>query len=1446
MLRRAGMTAWLAAVLVVVGGAGAALADFPYAGPNGSPNDPTSWKLPPGTTPSNYDDNWKYAATPELSPQSDGLVNWKTDELCGIRGMSVVDSSAFFPLGTNSCVPAGSPVHTAFEVTLGRPDVVIAVLDSGIEWNDAGAMTAVRKKVWLNPGELPAPRDDLHQPFDASTGVDCAAHYGAVGSGGDYDSAGATRSPDGTFPYDVLGQGAFNVLDYACDSRVAAVVEGASPRHALRHGPPGMLTPEDLILAFSDGKDHDHDGHANDIAGWNFLDNNNDPFDDVQYGHGTGEAQDSNAEANTNQELGSCPDCMVMPLRVGESFIADVNRFAQAVLYATDRGVSVIQEALGTLNSSYFARQAIEYAYHHGTAIIASAADEAAEHHNQPGALPDTIVVNSVNQYETETAVPPSYLQLNGCTNSGTKITVSVPSSSCSSNATGLGAGIAGLIYSAALNAVQEGKLSPAGDCRRVSGAPCPITANEVRQLMASGNIAGDTTAGQATPNSGDTPADTGTGGQADDVNFSQQPELSCEPVPLPTCTDPNLNTVFAADLAGGVDTPAPDTRRYHARRGFDEFYGYGRLNAYKAVVAAAGGTIPPEADITSPDWFQQLGPARPSIAIGGYVNARSAYTCQVQFAPGAQPNNAMAGDTPPGDFENAASDYCDGHTLHSGPFTGTLAEISTAVLRSRFPVNVQGFDGNENGGLAQTSNGRPNTEPYAFTVRVVVSAPASGPRPAMTGEDRRQLFLHRDQNMLSSWPKELQTDGASSPLLIDLGGNNRNQLVVATSDGWIHAYDENGSELPGWPVHTERLPLPAPEIAYHNLGTGHYCAVLGALAGGDLFHDGEIEIVADDLCGNVYAWNGRGRLIFHEHSAPGYSGAPLVPFHTVRQNPRDRTEPGFLSSPVLAHLTGGTSGPLDIIVAGEDRHLYAWQPEPRRLAGKALPGFPVLVVDPDKITTVNPITGHLTFSTTRAASKPGISEDQGKLIDTPAVADLNGKAEIIVGSNEEYSVNTGDEGSINAGALTSTSLGALGATGILSFANGRVYAIKASGGRMTCGAGICHSSAFEPGWPVKIGIIDAGLLPDVGEGINGSPVAAPLSCPDGGNGLKIGVSPDAGPAYILNANGTSCYGTDPSGHDNTLETDVSLGAGQYDHPIFAAVGYPAFGSFNGRTIDFFAPATGLIRALDVALNDYQGGQDFIGAWNPSDAQQVLGFPAPVNDLQFLTGPAVGQITSAGGQAVIGGTASLDLQAFNSHGQSVSSAWPKLTGDWTIATPTLGSFGTLDTSSDARKNVVSITRSGTLSVYSTPAPACSPSSSPRFHHDDWNSGNYTTDAVAPGKPFSVALRGGVLGFAAPGGDLLCGRAARYELVTSNQPITAENFARSKRLTGAPTPGGAGARQSLTLPAGTERYLALRAVDPAGNVGLPAVVRVRAGAASRSRRAVRVPRPSFTG
>ena len=58
--------------------------------------------------------------------------------------------------------------------------------------------------------------------------------------------------------------------------------------------------------------------------------------------------------------------------------------------------------------------------------VIASAADEAAQHNNWPSSLPHVSLVNSVTQYDDVLSPQPkSYLQFNGCTNFNAKVTVS-------------------------------------------------------------------------------------------------------------------------------------------------------------------------------------------------------------------------------------------------------------------------------------------------------------------------------------------------------------------------------------------------------------------------------------------------------------------------------------------------------------------------------------------------------------------------------------------------------------------------------------------------------------------------------------------------------------------------------------------------------------------------------------------------------------------------------------------------------------------------------------------------------------------------------------------------------------------------------------------------------------------------------------------------------------
>jgi hypothetical protein len=1345
-----------------------AYAAFPYL-PGSDPSDYGDYRLRasdprPAELTSGAKQTWMYAADQEPGNEP---VNSDPRELNGVRGAHLVDATT-----PND--------DLAWATTTGRPDVTIAVLDSGIKWNDRGAMLDLRRKTRINRGEVPTPNANRATALEA--GEDCSSY----------------SSQD-----DANGDGVFNVVDFACDSRVE---RDPAQRGGLGTGPSDLLDPQDVLIAFTDGSDDDSNGFVDDMVGWDFLDDDNDPFDDVQYGHGTGEARDSSGEADNGGDIGSCPNCMAIHMRVGDSFIADSNRFAQAVIYAADNGVEVVQEALGTLNNSSLSRAAVEYAYNHGVTVIASAADEAAQHHNWPSSLPHVIIVNSIEKYELAlTPANRSYLQFNGCTNFSSKITVAIPSVSCSSDATGRGSGMAGLIYSAALNARAAGTLDHHPDCRRTDGSACVITPNEVRQIMASGRIDGTA--------------------QADDVNFANQPEPSCTQARVPTCTDPNLNAPYDS----AVPSPLVTTKRYPTRGGHDQIFGYGRVNMNRtvdALVRSGDATLPPEVEITAPDWYDQVDPGRATFELRGQLNARGrGYSCQVYVAPGSQPNNDLDTASTPGDFKRVPSGWCNGD-VHTSSFDGVLADIDVQELKAMFPASAGNFDGREPGTGAQTSNGRPNTEPYGFTVKVVAQLDQGG--IDLQGEDRRNMYLHRDQDMLPGFPRDLggaHGDGESSPIVVDLDGDNRNELVVGGSDGFVHAYRPDGSELPGWPVRGDQPPLHTDGRAFQSGAVSDNVggAILASVAAADMDRDGAPEVVGVDLEGKVYAWDDRGDLLFRRESSIDYSGKPLQPFEDVRyvrSNPdeskRRRTQHGFVGSPVLVDLDRNDGGRLEIVAAAMDRHVYAWNDD-----GSSVPGFPVLVVDPSKVASVDPQTHAVTFN-----SNAGEALNQGAIIDTPAVGDLtgDGRPEIVVGTNEEYATNQGNEGPLNSSTFNAATIALLVQVGGIPFdgnpaedlakTNGRVFAIHPEGEDHAGGP-------FLSGWPVKVAQLQPEVLPVVGEGVAGAPAIGPVECPNGGLGPKVGTGADAGPAYILNPAGQSCYGQE-SGKDITLQTDFAASPQKYDTPAIPAFGHPIFAGL-GPTVSFFTPATGLIRALDIAVNEYQGGQDFLAGWEAHTGQFRPGWPSPVNDLQFLTGPSAGNVDAVPGEEIVTGTASLDLAAFNPAGLAAGPGWPKLTSDWMVANPLIGSFGTLDTDSDARNRVVAITRSGSVLAYRTDAPPCPLGTWPRFHHDNANSGDYRRDAVSPGKPMGVSVSGTTVNFTAPGDDLLCGTVDHYEIATSHDPIDGDNFDQADPLAGAPSPEAAGSEQSYVLPPGAQSFVAIRAVDDQGNVGRPVVV-----------------------
>ncbi|MEZ4250825.1 MAG: S8 family serine peptidase [Polyangiales bacterium] len=238
----------------------------------------------------------------------------------------------------------------------------------------------------------------------------------------------------------------------------------------------GVAEPGDLITFCSDGVDDDGNGYVDDISGWDFYMDDNDPNDDTRFGHGTGEARWSAAAGNNGiGKIGYCPNCSILMVRAGESFIADVQDFSESVVFAVDSGAKVIQEALGTINHSTFMRRAMDYAYANGVLTVASAADENSSTTTSPAPPTTTSTfMRFVSRARRRRPASPS----SRSTTAELRRTArdERAESGCSSEATAVGMGIAGLIASAGIAADRPGgPLDPV------------LSAEEMRQLITMG-----------------------------------------------------------------------------------------------------------------------------------------------------------------------------------------------------------------------------------------------------------------------------------------------------------------------------------------------------------------------------------------------------------------------------------------------------------------------------------------------------------------------------------------------------------------------------------------------------------------------------------------------------------------------------------------------------------------------------------------------------------------------------------------------------------------------------------------------------------------------------------------------------------------------------------------------------------------------------------------------
>jgi hypothetical protein len=757
---------------------------------------------------------------------------------------------------------SGVSADRAWKITTGDDEIAIAIIDTGIEWSNS----ELRLKIWLNEGELPLPQ-----------------------------LAGGGTAPS----YDANGDGLFNVADYNNDSRVNSA---AGP-----NGNPGVVDGQDLLAAFSNGADNDANAYVDDIVGWDFFDDDNDPYDASSYsaadGHGTGRAEQAAAQTdNGSGDAGVCPDCQIMPLRLWDTFVAPADTYAMATLYAADNGADVQEVALGVLQNSKFAQAATAYAFKKGVALMQVSSDLNTANHNYPTNYNNTVFVAGtvadshglgqdfgeqseefaqfLSLFGIGTQAPVgTWFRNSGLTQFGGHAAI-VMVGDTGSTATGQAAGAAGLIKSRALEVL--------GD---------PLTSNEVKQIIT----------------------------------------LTAEDV-LPENT---------------VGEGIPD----HAQPGWDQHFGYGRADLDDAVARVAPDAIPPEAGIESPPWFMPLDPVtNPDVPMGGFAaaNRASSYTYTLEYAPGlepleetftqfgtgsgTEPLNGTLGTLPlddvaallPGaaqgvppvdphqyaftvrlqvtdNFGNIGEDrkvlfaYHD-PTMHAGwpKFVDSGGEQSLRMAdldgdgaleiiaaNTSGEIHVYNHDGTP---ASYFNGGAPFEGPVLPLVQNHIAAPAfaSGGVPPSRG-------------------------GYSTPAVGDLDRDGSPEIVAVNGDR-VYALRWDGSVLPGFSVAIN------PAFSAPNLRTktNHLkTAIFSSAVLADLDQDERLDIIVSAMDQRAYAWNMDGDLL---PGWPVFLQSPASP-------PGGDDEPGAesINTPAVADITG--DGVPEVVVATNELYSSAGVP---------------------------------------------------------------------------------------------------------------------------------------------------------------------------------------------------------------------------------------------------------------------------------------------------------------------------------------------------------------------------------------------------------------------------------------------------------------------------------------------------------------------------------------
>lgn len=136
---------------------------------------------------------------------------------------------------------------------------------------------------------------------------------------------------------------------------------------------------------YGDGIDNDSNGYIDDVTGWNFFNNTNNPYDNNS--HGTHVAGIIAAEDNNYGITGVAYNAKIMPVKVLDTEgNGSHENIANGIIYAANNGANVINVSIGGGYTEVVAN-AIKFATQRGSIVVMAAGNSSGSEPIYPAAL---------------------------------------------------------------------------------------------------------------------------------------------------------------------------------------------------------------------------------------------------------------------------------------------------------------------------------------------------------------------------------------------------------------------------------------------------------------------------------------------------------------------------------------------------------------------------------------------------------------------------------------------------------------------------------------------------------------------------------------------------------------------------------------------------------------------------------------------------------------------------------------------------------------------------------------------------------------------------------------------------------------------------------------------------------------------------------------------------